>query len=234
MRPKGLIPDTHLVLYMIVDAPGDADASRVGQPLHPGRDVDPVPVDVSPILDHIPEIDPDYPSCGILPEDPRFLPSGRSGFPQRTAPRPPRCRNRREECRRESPYPAAVLFGEGTDDLEMGFQRGEGPGFVLPHEAAVPPSPAHRMDASFRLRCSVSFRLPDSRIEYEEKAQPKVVKEGIPLAKTGSIARITIPLLPRWCYESVEDENINAVERIYSFDRELAKYGLANPQGRPA
>jgi hypothetical protein len=35
-------------------------------------------------------------------------------------------------------YAAAVLFGEGTDELEMGFQRGEGPGFVLPHETAVP------------------------------------------------------------------------------------------------
>ena len=59
VRPQGLIPDAHLVLHMIVDAPGDADASRVGQPLQPGRDVDTVPVDVPPFLDHIPEIDPD-------------------------------------------------------------------------------------------------------------------------------------------------------------------------------
>ena len=45
------------------------------------------------------------------------------------------------------------------------------------------------------------------------------------MAKTGSIARITIPLLPRGRCDCLEDENINVVKRIYSFGRNLSNTG---------
>ena len=124
---------------MIVDAPGDADASRVGQPLQPGRDVDPVPVDGSPILDHIPKVDPD-PEGHPGPFRLLFVPPLQFGLYFHSAlHRVHHAVELGEKAvavnRRNTPL---VLLDEGGDELEMGFQGGEGPGLVLPHEAAVP------------------------------------------------------------------------------------------------
>src|SRR5512141_1511329 len=124
---------------MIVDAPGDADASRVGQPLQPDCNVDPVPVDVPPFLDHIPEIDPDPeghpgPFRGLFVPPLQFVLYFHGAlYRVHHAVEPGE-----KSVAVNRHYAAAVLLGEGAEELEIGFQRGEGPRFVLPHEAAVP------------------------------------------------------------------------------------------------
>jgi len=55
----GLIPDAQLGLYLIVNAPGNADAPRIRQGLQAARDVDPVAERYSHLPRSHPEVDPD-------------------------------------------------------------------------------------------------------------------------------------------------------------------------------
>jgi len=139
VRPQGLVPDVQLVLDVIVNAPGDADASGIRQTLQLGRDVDAIAVKISIFLDHIPQVDPD--------------PEGHPGrFHQFLVP----CLNflldlhgalnsihdaseLGEKAVPVSHHDAApVLLDEAAHALEMGLQCGEGPPLVRLHETAVP------------------------------------------------------------------------------------------------
>jgi hypothetical protein len=51
--------DRQLAADLIVDGTGNEHATRLGQRLQPGRDVDPVTVDPVLVVDHIPQIDAD-------------------------------------------------------------------------------------------------------------------------------------------------------------------------------
>ncbi len=59
MLSKVLVPQRQQVLDAIIDGPGDADASPLGQAFHTGSDIDPVSVNPLSFLDHIPKVDPD-------------------------------------------------------------------------------------------------------------------------------------------------------------------------------
>jgi hypothetical protein len=122
-----------------MNTPGNADASRVGQTLQPGRDVDAIAIDIPIFLYHIPQVDPDpeghpgsfrqflIPCLDFLLD----LHGALNGIHHA-------CELGKKAVAVDRHDTAPVALNLGTHDLEMGLQGGEGPRLILFHEAAVP------------------------------------------------------------------------------------------------
>jgi len=139
VRPQELKTDFQLVLYLIMNGPGNADSSAFRQALQTGSDVDSIAIDIPLFLDHVSHVDSD-------PEE-----------------HPGRFRKRFVTCRKLVLDIHGTLHGgcyacefgekavamnrhdappeaadEGVHDLEMGLQGRKGPLLVLTHETTVP------------------------------------------------------------------------------------------------